>query len=231
MAKFNAFYPFEIKSNSPLPKEVLDELVPHLERPSFDIEDILAGRADVVRTEIKGLGHVVIKYYKRGGLVRRFNENVYLRRGIPRSRHEFEMIQKARGLGISCPEPLVWAIKGGLFYKAFLITRNIGDHGSLVDICIKNPNECVSNLEKAAEQASLLIQNRIHHVDFHPGNVLVDNQGKVYVIDFDKAQISNASQNTLCRAYLSRWSRAIKKYDLPKVMDDVITERLSMLLT
>lgn len=231
MAKFNRYYPYEIKSELKLPETVLDELVRLFEKPPYDIEDILAGRAQVVRTELEGLGQVVIKYYKRGGFISRFNKDVYLRRGVPRSGHEFKMLQKVRQLGVSSPEPLVWAIRGGLFYKAFLITRNIGNHRSLVDVCLEDPGQGVPFLEKAAKQACLLIQNRIHHVDFHPGNVLVDNHGTVYIIDFDKAKISTSSQKKLCGAYIKRWSRAISKYNLPDVMTDVLSRTLTRLIS
>lgn len=229
MAKFNRYYPYEIKSDLNLPETVLDKCVSLFEKPPYDIEDILAGRAQVVHTELDGLGHVVIKYYKRGGFVSRFNDDVYFRRGAPRSKHEYTMLRKARELGISSPEPLAWATKGGMFYKAFLVTRAIREHRTLVDVCVADPDQRAACLEKAAEQAVLLIQNRIHHVDFHPGNVLVDNHGAVFVIDFDKALISNASQSSLSRAYLKRWSRAIHKYHLPAIMIDIMAETLSKL--
>lgn len=230
MAIINPYYPYEIKSSFQLEKPVLDQLVGFFEKPPYDIEDILAGRSQVVRTELEGLGPVVIKYYKRGGLVRRFNEDVYLRRGIPRSRHEFEILKKVRELGVSSPEPLVWAIKGGLFYKAFLVTRNIGDHLSLVDICVDTPDQCESVLEKAAKQVGLLIKNRIHHVDFHPGNVLVDSHGSVFIIDFDKAKHSSLPHKKLCQVYLKRWDRAIRKYHLPQIMIEVLHEKLESLV-
>ena len=230
MARFNPYFPYEIKSPLQLDKPVLDELVRLFEQPPYDIEDILAGRAQVVRTTLDGLGPVVIKYYKRGGMIRRFNESVYVRRGTPRSHHEFEILQKVRTLGVSSPEPLVWATKGGLFYKAFLVTRNIGDHRSLVDICMDTSEACRSALEKTAEHMELLIKNHIHHVDLHPGNVLVDNQGSVFIIDFDKAKKSPLPQAKLCRAYLKRWARAIEKYHLPGIMIDVLTEKLQPLL-
>lgn len=227
MAKFNPDYPYEIISPLQLNKNVRKKLIHLFEKQPDGMENILAGRAQVTQTELEDIGPVVIKYYKRGGLMRRVNEDLYLRLGKLRSRQEFDMLQRVRKLGISSPEPLIWAIKGGLFYKAFLVTRNIGDHQSLADVCVTQPDQCAHFIEKTALQAGILLQNRIHHVDFHPGNVLVNAQGTIFIIDFDKAYISRKSRSRLCRAYIKRWSRAVKKYDLPDMMIDVLSEKLS----
>jgi len=192
------------------------------EQPPGRAGGILTGRADPVMADIPGVGGVVVKHYRRGGLVRYFIKDRYLRTGAPRPRCEYEMLETVRSLGISSPEPLVWAIRGRLFYKAFLVTRKIEKHRSLTDIAAQDSALSRSAVAQAAGQIRLLIENGIYHVDLHPGNVLLDGDGKVYIIDFDKARRVGWSRDRLCRAYVARWKRAVEKYGLPGDMTQTL---------
>lgn len=229
MAKINLYFPYQFGSNLDLNKEHRDTLTRLFEKPPMDCNDILEGRAQVTRIELAGVGEAVIKYYKRGGMIRHLLRDVYLRSGKPRSRLEFEMLETVRALGVSSPEPLIWAIRGSLFYKAFLVTRKIPGHRALSDVCTQAPEHCEDLLRQTAEQIALLIRNRVHHVDLHPGNVLVDGNRRVYIIDFDKARISTQRQKKLCTAYIKRWKRAVRKYTLPPIIADQLTQELTRL--
>jgi 3-deoxy-D-manno-octulosonic acid kinase len=76
-------------------------------------------------------------------------------------------------------------------------------------------------VEQAANQVVLLINQQILHVDLHPGNVLVDADGKVFLLDFDKAQKVAGKRNKLRDYYLCRWRRAVIKYNLPEVLSEM----------
>ena len=76
------------------------------------------------------------------------------------------------------------------------------------------------------EQISLLIQNNILHVDLHPGNVVVDDQGRVFLVDFDKGRIYSGSKTDLRDRYIARWRRAIIKHRLPMMLNDIMVEGL-----
>jgi 3-deoxy-D-manno-octulosonic acid kinase len=183
---------------------------------------VLTGRAGPVLADIPGVGGVVVKHYRRGGMIRHVIKDRYLRAGSPRSRREYEMLETVRALGISSPEPLVWAIRGRLYYRAFLVTRRIEESRSLADIAAKDPALTRSAVEQAVGQIRLLIENGIYHVDLHPGNVLLDSNGKVYIIDFDKARRVSWPRERLCTAYIKRWKRAVEKYDLPADMTQTL---------
>ncbi|MBU1170754.1 MAG: phosphotransferase [Proteobacteria bacterium] len=229
MIKIHRHFPYQMGTELNLDQKAREDLVCAFEKPPMDCEDILAGRAMIFETNLSGVGPVVIKHYKRGGLIRHLISDVYLRSGKARSRQEYEMLETVRSLGVSSPEPLAWAIRGSQFYKAYLITRKIENTRSLTDICTKIPEQSAEALKKTAEQINRLIVNRIHHVDLHPGNVLVDGDGKVFIIDFDKAHISPMSQKKLCKAYIKRWTRAVLKYKLPTIMVDILVQELALL--
>jgi predicted unusual protein kinase regulating ubiquinone biosynthesis (AarF/ABC1/UbiB family) len=60
-----------------------------------------------------------------------------------------------------------------------------------------------------------LAENRILHVDLHPGNILVDTRPQVYIIDFDKAVTTAYHSSKLRQRYIRRWRRAVIKHELP----------------
>ncbi len=77
------------------------------------------------------------------------------------------------------------------------------------------------------EQIVSLIQNDILHVDLHPGNVVVDATGKVYLLDFDKGTVYYGNRQKLINRYLSRWQRAVNKHGLPKMLTEMMQNGLN----
>ncbi len=185
---------------------------------SKPVNSVLGGRSSVVVDEINGLGSVVIKYYRRGGLVRYFVKQKYLKCGKTRGQKEYELLQKVISLGISAPEPIAFAYRGRLFYKGWLVTREIKEHQTLAELSFSNETRTRKIMKEVTRQISILIKNSILHVDLHPGNVIVDNQDRVYIIDFDKGRLFHGKNTSLRNRYLSRWNRAVKKHRLPEIL-------------
>ena len=219
-------YPYLIGTDLSLNADDVEQLVRQFEQTPDGVPGPLDGRSSVLRTSLDAAGPVVVKYYQRGGLIRHVVRNAYLRSGCPRSHSEYLMLKKVKDLGVPCPEPLVWAIRGGLFYKAFLVTGEIMDQQPLTDYCAGHPDLCDRAVEKTAENVAVLVKNRIHHVDLHPGNVLVDKEGGIHIIDFDKACMSSMKPARLMGAYIRRWKRAVKKHSLPDRMLTVFEQKL-----
>lgn len=196
------------------------------DKPPGTATGVLSGRQAPVLADIPGVGHVVAKHYRRGGFIRHFMKYRYLNIGIPRPQREYRMMETARSLGVSSPQPLAWAIRGRLFYKGFLVTRRIDEHCSLSELGAGDAVRCRAAVEKVAGQIRLLIDNGIFHVDLHPGNVLMDKRGRVYIIDFDKARRVPWRPEKLQAAYVRRWKRAVEKYSLPTTMTDQLISSL-----
>lgn len=228
MTKVDTFGPYLLGSCLDLDRAATEMLLVLFQKPADTSKGILSGRAGPVMAEIPGVGAVVVKHYRRGGLVRHFVKDRYLGIGIPRPRREYEMLETVRSLGVSSPEPMVWAVRGRLFYRAFLVTRRIEGVRSLSEMEGGNSDSCRAAVEKAAGQIRILIENRIHHVDLHPGNVLLDREGQVYIIDFDKARRVTWRREKLAAAYAKRWKRAVEKYSLPALMTDQLMAGLGL---
>jgi 3-deoxy-D-manno-octulosonic acid kinase len=181
----------------------------------------LGGRTAVCATELTGIGPVVVKRYTRGGVVRRVIKKTYLRIGKTRGQAEYELLLKLKRLGVHAPDPVAFAFKGTLFYQAWIITREIKDTQTLSALSFSNPAQTRLAMTQLRDQVQRLIDNRIHHVDLHPGNVLVDRSGSVHLIDFDKAKTVHLPEDILKNRYIRRWQRAVDKHHLPKMIREL----------
>jgi 3-deoxy-D-manno-octulosonic acid kinase len=196
----------------------LEHLTKLFKTYSKPVNSVLGGRSSVVFEEINGLGSIVVKYYRRGGLIRYIIKQSYLRWGKTRGQKEYELLQKVRSLGLSAPEPIAFAYRGCMFYKGWLVTAKIKEHQTLADLSFSNENRTLKIMKEVTRQISILIKNGILHVDLHPGNVIVDNHDRVYILDFDKGHLFHGKNASLRNRYLSRWNRAVKKHRLPEIL-------------
>jgi 3-deoxy-D-manno-octulosonic acid kinase len=187
---------------------------------------LLEGRTAVTPVQLDGVGAVVIKHYRRGGLLRRVIRRRYLKTGKTRAQREFEMLKLAASSGINVPQPIAYAHRGRLFYMAWLVTRAIRQPLTLARLSVQDEKKCTAAMQSVIEQIAALIQNDIWHVDLHPGNVVVDAAGKVYLLDFDRGRIGHANRQQLKKLYLTRWLRAVKKHGLPKVLTAMMQNEL-----
>ena len=183
----------------------------------------LGGRAVVLHCELEGIGRVVIKQYRRGGIFRALLRNKYLRWGATRSEQEWEQLNRARSLGVNVPTPIAFAHTKGPFYKAWLVTKEINETKSIEQLVRSDEVLARSLLADVLAQIEKLILSDLFHIDLHPGNVMVDSSGKIYLLDFDKAYTFKGKKNTLRDMYLHRWRRAVLKHELPEFLTEVIS--------
>jgi 3-deoxy-D-manno-octulosonic acid kinase len=186
----------------------------------------LGGRGAVSTGTLPGIGSVVVKPYTRGGLLRSFVKRRYLRWGRTRSEMEYRLLGLVRDLGVNVPEPIAFASEGLLFYRAWLLTREVEGHRTLVEISLEDEERARAIIENLADQVGILIRNSIFHLDLHPGNVLTGLDGRVYLVDFDKASLFSGRPNRLRDLYLRRWRRAVIKHDLPEYLAELMCLRL-----
>jgi len=198
----------------------LKQLIRFFNLPKDSTNSALGGRTSITVAPLEGIGSVVVKYYRRGGAIRYLIKQRYLKFGKTRCQTEYDLLQKVRSLGINAPEPVAFAYRGRLFYQCWLITREIQDHQTLAQLSCLNEEQARMVMKEVIKQVSNLIKNKILHVDLHPGNIIVDNQNQVYLIDFDKGSIFPRGINELRTRYLRRWNRAIQKHGLPEMLSE-----------
>jgi 3-deoxy-D-manno-octulosonic acid kinase len=214
----------------PLCRDELRELVTSLATPAGARAvplngGVLSGRAAIWRHEIPSIGTVVIKEYRRGGMLRFLRRRHYFRFGVSRPEREFNNLRTARATGLNVPNPVGCFSRGALFYRGWLATCYVPGR-SLVDIVSSDPGGISALIEELTRQVELLIKNRVAHVDLHPGNVLVSATGTLYLLDFDRAIVFSKSEEELRHHYDVRWKRAVEKHGLPRILSDRFSEGL-----
>ena len=205
----------------------LKEILTHFRPQKMVKASISGGRAPVTTAAIEGLGPVVIKQYLRGGMLRFILRSRYVKFGKPRSQVEFESMLTLRKCGIRTPEPVAFAYRGFPLYCAWLVTREIEQSRTLAQLSCQDINRVSNIMDKVIEQIDKLVECRFIHVDLHPGNILLDADDNIYIIDFDKGHNYRGSRVSLRDRYLNRWHRAVIKHGLPELLTEKLQAGLS----
>ncbi len=225
------YHSYRFGSSSDFSDQQLTMLVDLFKRHPGPSDSVLGGRGSIGTAEVQGLGQVVVKQYFRGGVIRFFNKQRYFKWGKTRGQMEYEVLQTVKNIGVNAPDPIAYAYQGFPFYKAWLVTRKIDTHESLAELAISDAKHACIVMENVIEQLSLLIKNKILHVDLHPGNVLVDSKNQIHFIDFDKGRLYTGALRHLADRYMSRWKRAVVKHRLPDMLWEMMDTKLKTVFT
>jgi len=218
---------YRFGSSLELEEHQLRTCIRFFNQPTAGNASVLGGRTALTLEQMDEFGPVAIKSYCRGGWMRYLNKQRHLKLGKTRAQIEFEMLQVVRNLGINAPEPVVYAHRGYIFYRAWLVSRAIKHPLSLALLSLKDEKKTRQAMESVIGQISLLIQNNILHVDLHPGNIVVNGTGQIFIVDFDKGQIHHGSREKLRNRYLARWQRAVTKHRLPEILTEMLQAGLN----
>lgn len=135
---------------------------------------------------------LVLRHFYRGGFMSRFNRDRYIFSSLDNTRafKEFSILERLYKAGLPVPEPAgARVIKTGKGYTADLITRRIPRAQDLLQILqLPASNELLRSI---AETIAKLHKFGVLHPDLNIQNILVDQSGKVWVIDFDQAKITS----------------------------------------
>ncbi|HMO02789.1 MAG TPA: lipopolysaccharide kinase InaA family protein [Oligoflexia bacterium] len=201
------------------------ELLNLLARPGIVVAGgTLGGRGAISFTSIPTIGPIVIKEYYRGGFLGGILNNLHLRfTPNGRGKAEYNTLKFAREQGINVPEPLGYAEVGVYLYRTWSFMREVEGAVNLVELCKKDPSLITKIMPKLIEQIKKLFNCGIFHPDLHPGNVLVQPDGTVFLVDFDKALYWQGNLADLKRRFLNRWRRAVIKHSL----SDLLSEQMA----
>jgi 3-deoxy-D-manno-octulosonic acid kinase len=213
---------YRLRTAAPWSDEAKHQLLEVLQCARRKGDGGLGGRRQIIPAQIDGIGRVIVKQYTRGGVFRHFVAERYLRWGPTRPEAEFAILDEVRAFGGMAPEPLASIDRGGPFYRAWLVTREIEQHATLAELSRHDDDRVRLLLDEVVRQISILIEQRILHVDLHPGNVVIDAFNKVYLLDFDRAYRYQGGGNRLRDRYLHRWRRAVIKHGLPDVLAEYV---------
>jgi 3-deoxy-D-manno-octulosonic acid kinase len=132
----------------------------------------------------------VLKHYYRGGLIGKFNRDSYFYTGIKQTRaaKEFALLRAMAALGLPIPQPVAYrVIKKGLTYQADILTARIENAQDLVALLSQKalPEKTWQAIGRCIQSFH---QQGIYHHDLNAHNVLLDENDKIWLIDFDQGE-------------------------------------------
>jgi 3-deoxy-D-manno-octulosonic acid kinase len=157
-------------------------------------------------------GAGVLRHYHRGGLFGRVNQDRYLWRGEDgtRSFREFRLLAALRARGMSVPAPIAAGYeRHGAFYRADLLTALIPQASTLAER-VADGLPAPQEWRRIGATLARFHREGVFHADLNAHNVMLDAQGRVWLIDFDRGELRPPAAEW-ARANLARLLRSLRK--------------------
>lgn len=169
-----------------------------------------SGRGQAQRLTLDGLD-VVLRHYRRGGLVARFNPDRYPRSAPRDSRamREFSLLRWMVARGLPVPTPVAARQQlAGKSYTADIIVAMIPNTRNLVQRLTEAPLDAAQWI--AVGRAIRTVHDaQVFHSDLNAHNLLLDDKGCAWVVDFDKCDVRSGTEWK--QANLNRLKRSLRK--------------------
>lgn len=132
---------------------------------------------------------LVLRHYRRGGMAQRLSPDRYVFLSLEKTRacREFAVLLRLQQLNLPVPMPFACQVtRHGLFYTASIITvclpgKTLAERLSLAplnDQAWKTLGRCIATFHQA----------QLWHADLNAHNIMLDDDDRVYLIDFDRAR-------------------------------------------
>lgn len=155
----------------------------------------------------------VLRHYQRGGLISKISKEKYIWLGLSFTRpwKEWSLLIKMLDKGLPVPIPAAIKVeRRGLLYTADIMMHRIPNSRTLMQILMT---------DELAEGYWIAIgsvirrfhEDGIYHADLNANNILVDEGGRCFLIDFDRCGIRKANLKWQ-HENLSRLKRSLNKF-------------------
>ncbi|MYN13834.1 3-deoxy-D-manno-octulosonic acid kinase [Pusillimonas sp. TS35] len=153
-------------------------------------------------------GQAVLRRYRRGGMMARLSNDRYVwgGQGSTRSFLEFDVLLYLYRRGLAVPRPLAAAYwRQGLTYRAAILVQRLAGTAPLA--------RCLGSASPAevAMAVFAIHEAGVWHADLNAYNILLDQQGKVWLIDFDKGSVRSMLSAERRQGNLLRLRRSLAK--------------------
>ncbi|MES1196777.1 MAG: 3-deoxy-D-manno-octulosonic acid kinase, partial [Steroidobacter sp.] len=172
---------------------------------------VSVGRGQVLF--IRDAGHQwVLRHYRRGGFIAKFNEDRYLWRNAEatRSFREWRLLAQLVELGLPVPVPVAARyVRELISYRADLITREITGARSLASL-LKAEALSTTQWQLIGRTLARFHTFGVRHADLNAHNIVFDHEQIIHVLDFDRGQITKPDRQWIDRV-LARLLRSLNK--------------------
>lgn len=174
-----------------------------------------AGRGATVLFDADG-HRLVLRHYRRGGMVRHLVADRYLRTGLRNSRpwRELAILTRLHAGGMPVPRPFAARIApAGIlspWYRGDLVTGYLAGTRTLAEtVRAGSPDE--SAWSAIGATIARFHGVGVDHADLNAHNVLLGDDGAVYLIDFDRARLRLRPRGRWTERNLARLRHSLDK--------------------
>lgn len=155
--------------------------------------------------------NVVLRHYYRGGVVGKLIKDryFYTRFEHTRAYKEFFLLQQMLAWKLPVPRPVAIKVEHSLCcYRADIMLEKLENTQDLSNIL---QSQALSNqqYEQIGKLIRCLHNHQVHHSDLNIHNILRENDGKFWLIDFDKCRLEQGE--SWKKSNLDRLLRSFKK--------------------
>lgn len=173
--------------------------------------DSAPGRGTTVFVRHQGTT-LALRHYHRGGLPARFVRDRYLWLGLEKTRpwREWHLLLELYRRGLPVPKPVAArVVRGGITYRADIVTEVV-EAEPLANWLAKKRLSSAS-LEGLGACLRRFHEAGVYHADLNACNILLDDEGKVTLIDFDRGELRTPAVSWQ-QANLARLRRSLEKF-------------------
>jgi 3-deoxy-D-manno-octulosonic acid kinase len=174
---------------------------------------------------------VVLRHYRRGGIVAKLSTNRYLYTGEQRVRSfsEFRLLNELYRGGLPVPRPVAaWYQRSGMVYEAAIIIERIVGSQTFGEIWRDCTSETWALIGETVRQFH---EAGVYHADLNCFNILICND-KIYLIDFDKSRVRGGPKGaSWMQSNLERLQRSLQREVASDADNEILLERWSYLVS
>ena len=174
------------------------------------VDQPVGGRGTSYFHKIDGQDRV-LRHYRRGGLIGKILHDQYFGVSLLRSRswQEWQLLKLLYSEGFPVPRPVAAGVRRSfLFYRADLITVQIPNATTLTE-ALGAAGLSLDGWFSVGECIRSFHDRGVYHADLNAHNILLDNAGKVFLLDFDRGKIR--SDGPWKQSNLKRLQRSLSK--------------------
>jgi 3-deoxy-D-manno-octulosonic acid kinase len=165
-----------------------------------------------------------LRHYRRGGLFGKIISDTYFFTGYETTRSiaEFHLLKHLQGQGVNVPKPIAANVKRcGLLYKADILSEKIPDAIDLVDL-LQQRKLTDHEYMCIGQEIKKLHQAQVNHTDLNIHNILLDKDGRVWIIDFDKCyqQTGDSWKEKNLQRLLRSFNKELNKRQIKWSLED-----------